>query len=163
MGRLLGGLRSKKLEANTVLSLTNVRTIETVATEEGYAAKNDLSFGGGGFFAVAGVAGGAYANTDIGRIVTLSFIQAYSRMVGQLGLVAPGSTGTAEASPIKTYTAQGPVSMRAGASASARAVRTLPPGSTVYPTGQKSGLWWEVADENDNVGWVLATRLAPTQ
>jgi hypothetical protein len=38
-----------------------------------------------------------------------------------------------------------------------------PPGSIVYPTGPQSGLWWEAADENDNVGWVLKTRLAPSQ
>jgi hypothetical protein len=38
----------------------------------------------------------------------------------------------------------------------------LPPGAIVYPTGAKNGLWWEVADENDNVGWVLNTKLAPS-
>ena len=42
-------------------------------------------------------------------------------------------------------------------------IRTLPAGAIVYPTGNKNGLWWEVADENDNVGWVLNTRLAPSQ
>ena len=42
-------------------------------------------------------------------------------------------------------------------------VRTLPAGAIVYPTGPKNGLWWEVADENDNVGWVLNTKLAPSQ
>jgi hypothetical protein len=25
---------------------------------------------------------------------------------------------------------------------------------------RQEGLWWEVADENDNVGWVLNTKLA---
>ena len=34
-GALAGGLRSKKMEANTVLSITNVRTTETIATAEG--------------------------------------------------------------------------------------------------------------------------------
>jgi curli biogenesis system outer membrane secretion channel CsgG len=163
VGALLGGLKSKKMEANTVLSLTNVRTTETIATEEGYAAKNNLSFGVGGFFAVAGAVGGGYDNTDIGRIVTLSFIQAYSKMVTNLGLLQPGSEGTAEAAPSRTYTAQGPVAMRATASAKGRLIRTLPAGSAVYLTGKKAGLWWEVSDENDNTGWVLNTRLAPSQ
>ena len=45
-GGLAGGLSSKKMEANTVLSLTNVRTTETIAVQDGYAAKNSLSFGG---------------------------------------------------------------------------------------------------------------------
>ncbi|WP_298674527.1 CsgG/HfaB family protein [uncultured Sphingomonas sp.] len=166
-GALAGGLRSKKSEANTVLSITNVRTTETIATAEGYAAKNDMSFGGGGgtgFFG-GGIAavGGGYDNTDIGRMVTLSFIQAYSKLVTELGLVQPGQQGTAEAAPKKTYTTEGPVAMRVSALATAKAIRTLPPGAIVYPTGKQNGLWWEVADENDNVGWVLNTKLAPSR
>lgn len=163
VGGLIGGIKSRKLEANTVLSLTNVRTTETIAVEEGYAAKNNLSIGGGGFFAVAGAVGGGYDNTDLGRIITLSFIQAYTNMVNSLGLVQPGDAGTAEASPAKTYTAQGPVQLRATAAGTAKVIRTLPAGAILYPTGNKNGLWWEVADENDNVGWVLNTKLAPSR
>ena len=166
-GGLVGGIRSKKMEANVVLSITNVRTTETLATEDGYAAKNSLSFGGGGgvFAGMAGggVVGGGYDNTDIGRIVTLAFIQAYAKLVNGLGYVNPGDVGTAEAAPAKTFTAQGALALRTTASASGRVVRTLPPGSVVYPTGNKNGLWWEVADENDNVGWVINTRLAPSR
>jgi curli biogenesis system outer membrane secretion channel CsgG len=166
IGGLLGGLRTKKLEANTVLSLTNVRTTETMAVEEGYAAKKDTSFAVGGLFGAGGVGlggvGGGYENTDIGRIVTLAFIQAYSKLVTGLGLVTPGDAGTAQAAPTKTFTAQGPVAMRKTAVAAGAVIRTLPAGAIVYPTGNKNGLWWEVADENDNVGWVLNTKLAPS-
>ena len=165
-GGLAGGLSSKKMEANTVLSLTNVRTTDTIAVQDGYAAKNSLSFGGlggGGFFGGGAAAvGGGYDNTDIGRIVTLAFIQAYAKMVNDLGLVTPGDAGTAQAAPAKTFTAQTSMAMRATAAASGKVVRTLPPGAIVYPTGVKNGLWWEVADENDNVGWVLNTKLAPS-
>ena len=166
LGGVLGSVRSRKLEANTILSLTNVRTTETIATEDGYAAKNDVSFGGGagvGFLGgAAGAVGGGYENTDMGRIVTLAFIQAYAKMVTSLNLVQPGSAGTAEAAPTKTFTTMGPVPMRRTATAGGAVVRTLPPGAIVYPTGKKDGLFWEVADENDNVGWVLNTRLAPS-
>jgi len=167
IGGLLGGFRSKKAEANTVLSLTNVRTTETIAVEDGYAAKKDVGFAVGGLFGAGGVGaggiGGGYDNTDIGRVVTLSFIQAYSKMVTSLGLLNPGDAGTAEAAPAKTFTAQGPLALRSGASAAGRVLRTLPTGAIVYPTGNKNGLWWEVADENDNVGWVLNTKLAPSR
>ncbi|MGR6330061.1 CsgG/HfaB family protein [Sphingomonas sp. XXL09] len=162
IGGLLGGIKSKKLEANTVLSLTNVRTTETLATEEGYAAKKDLSFGASGFAGLAGGIGGGYDNTDIGRVITLSFIQAYGKLVTSLGLVKPGDAGTAQAAPAKTFTVQAALTLHASASASAKTLRTLPQGTIVYPTGNKDGLWWEVADENDNVGWVLNTKLAPT-
>ena len=167
IGGIVGGMRSRKMEANVVLSITNVRTTETLATEDGYAAKNSLSFGGGGgvFAGVAGggAVGGGYDNTDIGRIVTLAFIQAYAKLVNDLGYIGAGDTGTAEAAPAKTFTAQGALALRSSASASGRVLRTLPPGSVVYPTGNKNGLWWEVADENDNVGWVINTKLAPSR
>ncbi|MDB5701732.1 MAG: hypothetical protein JWL66_1931 [Sphingomonadales bacterium] len=166
-GGLVGGIGSKKMEANTVLSLTNVRTTETIAVQDGYAVKNSLSFGGGGgmgfFGGGAAAVGGGYDNTDIGRIVTLAFIQAYSKMVMDLGLVRPGDAGTAQAAPTKTYTAMGPVTMRATAVAGGRIVRAVPPGTILYPTGRKEGLFWEVSDENDNVGWVLNTKLSPSQ
>jgi len=165
-GGLIGGIRSKKLEANTVLTITNVRTTEQLAAVEGYAAKNDISFGGGGgifggSFGAAGV-GGGYDNTDIGRIVTLAFLDAYSKLVTELGGVQAGSTGTAEASPTKTFTANAPATMRATPSPKGRVVRALSPGAVVYPTGKQSGMWWEVADENDNVGWVLNTKFTPS-
>lgn len=166
LGGLIGGIRSRKLEANTVLSVTNVRTTETIATVEGYAAKNDVGFGaGGGFFGGigAGAVGGGYDSTDIGRIVTLAFIDAYSKLVTELGGVQPGAEGTAEASPTKSYVTIAPSTMRKTAAASGAIIRTLPPGATVYPTGTKDGLWWEVADENDNVGWMLNTKLEPAR
>src|SRR5205085_1259009 len=119
-----GEISTRKMEANTVLSLTNVRTTETIAVQDGYAAKNSISFGGGGggFWGAGGAAlvGGGYDSTDIGRIVTLAFIQAYGKMVTDLGLVTAGSAGTAEASPTRTFTAQEPVAMRVSAAAGAK-------------------------------------------
>jgi curli biogenesis system outer membrane secretion channel CsgG len=166
-GALAGGIGSHKMEANTVLSLTNVRTTETIQTEEGYAAKNSLTFGAGGgvgfFGGGVGAVGGGYDNTDIGRIVTLAFIQAYSKMVTDLGLVQPGQAGTAEAAPKKTFTTMGPVALHRAGVATSPTIRTLPPGAILYPTGNQAGLWWEVADENDNVGWVLNTKLEPSR
>ena len=165
LGGLLGGIRTKKLDANTVLSLTNVRTTESIAVVDGYAVKKDTTFGVGGIFGAGNVGGGGvgggYESTDIGRVVTLSFIQAYSKMVTDLGLVSAGSAGTAEASPVKIFSALAPLALRKTAAAGGAVIRTLAVGSIVYPTGNKVGLFWEVADENDNVGWVLNTKLAP--
>ncbi len=165
-GGLIGGIKTRKLEANTVLSLTNVRTTETIAVTDGYAVKNDLgwSAGGaaGGFGGFGGAVGGGYEDTDTGRIVTLAFVQAYSKMVNELGLVS-NQGSAAQAAPSKTFIATAPVNMRRIADAKGALIRALPPGSIVYPTGQKNGLWWEVADENDNVGWVLNTKLEPSR
>ncbi len=40
-------------------------------------------------------------------------------------------------------------------------VRALPVGLRLYPTGNREGVWWEVMDDNDNLGWVQNERLAP--
>lgn len=166
VGGLVGGIKTRKLEANTVLSLTNVRTTETVAVQEGYAVKNDVSFGAGGglggWGGFGGVVGGGYEDTDTGRIVTLAFIQAYTKMVTDLGLLEQGGSAAA-AAPSKSFTATAPLNLRKAAKPDAPVIRTLNAGAIVYPTGAKEGLWWEVADENDNVGWVLNTKLEPSR
>jgi hypothetical protein len=162
-GGLIGGIKTKKLEANTVLSLTNVRTTETVAVQEGYAAKNDIGFGLGGAIGFGGAVGGGYEDTEIGRIITLSFINSYTKLVTDLGLVSATTASAAAAAPSKTFTAIRVTNMRATAAAGGKLIRALPAGAIVYPTGEKNGLWWEVSDENDNVGWVLNTGLEPSR
>lgn len=157
-GGLAGGVRTKKVEANTVLSITNVRTTETVATTEGYAAKRDLNFAGGGALGGLGAVGGGYDNTEVGRVATLSFIQAYAKLVTELGAVAPSGQPTMGGA-IRSYIAERSIALRATASTAARVIRTLPGGAAVYRTGRAAGPWWEVADERDNVGWVLNTGL----
>lgn len=161
-GALIGGIKTKKVEANTQLSLTNVRTTETMSVQEGYAVKNDVSWGaGGGGLGWGGVVGGGYEDTDIGRVVTLAFINAYSKMVGDLGVL--GDAPAAAAAPQKTFTTLRATNLRATPAAAGKLIRALDPGMSVYPTGNKQDAWWEVADENDNVGWVLNTALAPAK
>ncbi|WP_421738656.1 SH3 domain-containing protein [Caulobacter sp.] len=162
VGGLVGGIKTKKLEANTVLSLTNVRTTETVAVQEGYAVKNDIGWGVGGGIGFAGAVGGGYEDTEIGRIVTLSFINSYTKLVTDLGLLS-SDVPAAQAAPSKTFVATRVVNLRATPVAGGKLLRALPAGSIVYPTGKKQDMWWEVADENDNVGWVLNAGLEPAK
>ena len=88
IGGLAGGISVKKGEANVTLSVVNARTTEETAVE-GYFRKRDLSWAGGtgagwwGGFAGAGVAG--YQNTEIGQIIVLAYLDAYIKMVTQLG------------------------------------------------------------------------------
>ena len=158
-GALVGGLRTRNMEANTVLSLTSVRTSETVAVTEGYASRSNMSWGvGAGGFGAGALGGGAYENTEIGRIVAGSFIQAYTDMVTQLGGL---SGNAAQDAPIRTYTVQQTSTMRSTPDSGGTVVRSLPIGLRLYPTGKREGAWWEVIDDNDNVGWVQNERLAP--
>ncbi|OCC24069.1 penicillin-binding protein activator LpoB [Croceicoccus estronivorus] len=90
IGAIAGGINIKKGEANTTLSLVNTRTTVEEALTEGYARKSDLSWGGGGggLFGggvFAGAAGGGYQDTKIGQIIVLSYLDAYTQLVGQLG------------------------------------------------------------------------------
>ncbi|MEH6757624.1 MAG: CsgG/HfaB family protein [Parasphingorhabdus sp.] len=88
-GGLMGGLKVNKKEANVTLSLVNVRTTEMERITEGYSRTSDVSFGGGGggFFGgvLAGAAGGGYTDTQIGRVMALAYLDAYTKMVTQLG------------------------------------------------------------------------------
>jgi curli biogenesis system outer membrane secretion channel CsgG len=92
VGALAGGINVKKGEANVTLSLVNARTTEEEALTEGYFRKRDLSFavGGGagwwGGFAAAG--GSGYENTEIGQIIVLAYLDAYRKLVTQLGGVS---------------------------------------------------------------------------
>ena len=89
VGAIAGGINVKKGEANVTLSLVNARMTEEEALTEGYFRKRDLSFavgGGGGWwggFAAAG--GGGYENTEIGQIIVLAYLDAYKKLVTQLG------------------------------------------------------------------------------
>lgn len=89
VGGIVGGINVKKGEANVTLSVVNARTTEEEALVEGYARKKDISWGAGGGggwwggFAAAGA--GGYQNTEIGQVIVLAYLDAYIRLVTQLG------------------------------------------------------------------------------
>jgi hypothetical protein len=159
-GALAGGIKTSKVEAQTVLSVMNVRTSEVEATVEGFAKKTDLSFGGGGFIGWGGAGGGAYESTEVGKVVGLAFLDAYRQLVGQMGGLPDSASAAA---PQKAFTVRSAVDLKRSPSASGSTVRKLDPGMMVYPTGAKEGMWWEVSDENDNSGWVLNDKLEPAK
>lgn len=161
VGGLIGGVKTKRAEAQTVLTLMNVRTSEVQATAEGSASKKDVAFGAGGGYGWAGVAGGGYENTEIGKVVTYAFIDAYRQIVGQLGGLPDDA---AAAAPKQSFVVSASsVEMKRSPAASSSKVRSLEKGDIVYPTGAKEGMWWEVEDENGNVGWIENDKLKPAK
>ena len=89
IGRMASGINTRRSEANVTLSIVNARTTEEEALTEGFARKSDLSFnasgalwGSGGF---GGVSGGGYENTEIGQVIVLAYLDAYTQLVTQLG------------------------------------------------------------------------------
>jgi len=94
VGGLAGGINVKKGEANVTLSVVNARTTEEYVVE-GYSRKKDISWGAGGAagwwggFAAAGASG--YQNTEIGQVIVLAYLDAYTKLVGQLGGIPQGA------------------------------------------------------------------------
>ncbi len=88
VGGIVGGINVKKGEANVTLSVVDARTTEEMVVE-GYARKKDISWGAGGgggwWGGFAAVGGHGYQNTEIGQVIVLAYLDAYTKLVGQLG------------------------------------------------------------------------------
>ena len=159
-GAILGGLNFKKKTADVVLTVTDVRSTEQVAMAEGNAKKTDIGWGasgglfGGSGLGAAGVSG--YANTELGQVITLAYLQAYTDLIAQLGGL-PDNASAASAQQAVTVTK--PARLLANAKGTGKAVRDLDPGMMLYPTGNTDGMMWEVEDELGNKGWVNSTMI----
>jgi hypothetical protein len=92
VGAVAGGIKLNKGEASVTLSLVDNRSMEESVTQ-GYARKTDVSWGAGGGagwwggFAAAG--GYGYQDTAIGQVIVLAYLDAYKKLVMQLGGVSP--------------------------------------------------------------------------
>jgi curli biogenesis system outer membrane secretion channel CsgG len=165
-GALAGSIHTKKAEAQALITLVDARTTEQLYVAEGAAQKTDVSFGaGGGGWGPSGfaaLAGGGYSNTDIGKVITAAYFNAYIDLVHYMQSSAAPEAGSASANAgSQAYTVKSPIALRGSPSPQANAVRSFQPGDLVYPTGQKNGIWWEVDDENGNRGWVTSTAISP--
>lgn len=153
-GALLGGLDVKKRSANVVLNVVNNKSSEEFVTE-GRATKTDVGFGaGGGIFAGGFLGGGGasgYADTEIGQVVALAYLDAFTKLVGDLGGMEAAVGGEA---PQKAVVMKNPGRMFAGPALNAKVIKPLDGGAMLYPTGQKQGGFWEVTDELGTKGWV---------
>ena len=123
---------------------------------EGSARKTDIGWGAsGGLFSGGFGAAGGYANTEIGQIITMAYLEAYTDLVTELGGM-PANASAAGApqavtvnKPARLFTTP----------AGVKVVRSLEVGMMLYPTGTKDGVMWEVEDELGNKGWVSSTLL----
>jgi curli biogenesis system outer membrane secretion channel CsgG len=154
-GAVLGGISLKKKTADVVLTVTDVRSSEQVALSEGHGSKTDLGWGaGGGFFAGgAFAAGGAtgYADTEIGQVISLAYLQAYTDMIAKFAELPESAK---EENAQQAVTMGKPGRMYTTSSPKSAVLRPLDAGMMLYPTGQKEGMMWEVEDELGNKGWV---------
>ena len=154
-GQLVAALKINAKTADVVLTVTDVRSSEQVAMVEGHGEKNDIGFGGSGQMWGSGGVGGAglggYTNTTVGQVITMAYLDAYTKLVEELGGM-PGNASAANSRQSGTLRVRSP--LLATASGKGKVVRSLDAGMTVYPAGEKQGLMWEVEDEHGNRGWV---------
>jgi curli biogenesis system outer membrane secretion channel CsgG len=156
-GAVLGGISLKSKTADVVLTLTDVRSTEQVALVKGHAKKTDLGWGAaGGLFAGGFAAAGAssYANTEIGQVVAMAYVDALAKLVAEV----KSNTPDAKADNVsQSVTMAKPGRMYEKPDTKATVVRDLDAGTMLYPTGEKEGIWWKVSDELGNEGWVPST------
>jgi curli biogenesis system outer membrane secretion channel CsgG len=160
IGAVVGGISLKSKTADVVLTLTDVRSTEQVALEQGHAKKTDMGWlggGGAGFFG-GFAAGGAssYANTEIGQVVATAYLDAYNKLINDVKSAAPD----AKADNVQqAVTMSKPGKLYTSPDLKSKPVRDLDAGMQLYPTGDKQGVWWKVNDELGNEGWVVSTQL----
>ena len=92
VGGLIGGLgfQQKTLEAQTLLTLTSVKTGIQVAVASGQARKKDIGvlFGGLSDLGV-GALGGTYAASDMGKITTLALLDGFRKLTAGAQIAIP--------------------------------------------------------------------------
>jgi curli biogenesis system outer membrane secretion channel CsgG len=161
VGALVSNINISSKTADVVLTITNVRTSEQQAMEEGHGSKTDVGLGFGGGWGGWGGFGGAgisnYQNTAIGQVVVLAYIEAYTKLVGDLGGLSAQASADA---PSQSVTMSRAGRLYTTASEKSKVVRPLDAGMMLYPTGNKQGVWWEVKDELGNQGWVSSLSFA---
>ena len=160
VGAVVSGISIHSSTADVVLTVTDVRSSEQVAMDEGHGSKSDVGFGvgGGGWWGggVGGLGVDNYQHTEIGQVVTLAYIDAYTKLVTELGGISDNASATNEQQAV-TMAKPGHLYERDGGKG--KVVRKLDAGMMLYPTGTKDGVWWEVKDELGNQGWVSSLLL----
>ena len=154
-GAIISGINVSKKTAAVVLTITDGRSTAQVAMTEGHSSKTDVGFGVAGGWGSWGGFGGvgvsSYTNTEIGQVVILAYIDAYTQMVSQLGGISDNASAD---NSRQAVTMVKPGHMYKGPSPKSGIVRSLSAGMMLYPDGNKDGIWWEVSDELGNKGWV---------
>jgi len=160
-GAIASHINISSKTADVVLTVTNVRTSEQQAIAEGHGSKTDVGLGFGGGWGGWGGFGGAgisnYQNTAIGQVVVLAYIDAYTRLVSDLGGLSENAKADA---PAQAVTLARAGVMRATPAEKGKVLKPLDAGTILYPTGNKEGVWVEVADEVGNKGWVSQLSIA---
>lgn len=177
-GAVAGGLRFTS--AQSVLTVTDVRSGLQVSAAQGTATARDMDLGGALFGWGGGVGGamglGGYSNTPEGKVISAALMDAYNNVVRTVRGMPPlpsianlhspqtpapsaaASAGRSGPSAGGRYRVTGNLNMREGPGAQNPVVGQLRPGTVVTSTGSVNGEWWEI-QSGEMYGWVLSRSL----
>jgi curli biogenesis system outer membrane secretion channel CsgG len=159
-GAVLGGLKFSSKTADVTLSLINVRSSDADIIVRGSAKNMDMGWAaGGGTVGESGLGAlgaGGYTNTEVGKVIMTAYLDAYIKLVQQLGGLPADPVA---AGPKQAYSATSLLKMHEGPSVKDRVVGSVAAGALLYPTGNEAQGWVEVQDEMDNKGWVPKSHL----
>jgi hypothetical protein len=164
VGRVVGGINTKTQTADVVLHVTDMRSSEMVAVKSGHGKKTDIGYRASGALwgrSGLGAAGvGGYANTEMGQVIALAYLDAYIDMIIEFGDLPESASANAELQSMEVIK---PARMYTAPDDNSEVVRTLEVGMWLYPTGEREGVWREVEDELGNIGWVSSTVIQLTR
>src|SRR5439155_1318523 len=84
---------------------------EQLYVAEGVAQKTDIGFelggGGGGWGGFGAAAGGGYGNTEIGKVITAAYFNAFVDLVGYLQHNAPSGAQVKQAAGVQAFARTG--------------------------------------------------------
>lgn len=153
-GVVAGGVSLKSKTADVVLTLTDIRSTEQVALEQGHYKKTDLGWAGGGagfFGAFAAAGASSYSNTEIGQVIAIAYLDAYNKLVNDVKSMDHDAKADNVQQAVRMTK---PGKLYEQPDNKSKVVKDLDPGTMLYPTGDKKNIWWKVNDELGNEGWV---------
>lgn len=153
---MLGGLGGSRRTVAAGLTVVSPANGQPLAAGNGVVRSSSLSFrGSGGGWARGMAETTGYADSRDGQKLTEAFIIAFNEVVAQsAALAAAPQPGALEPAPAADAVVAIDTVMRADGAADAAEVRNLRAGTELVPTGNRSGLWLEVADNFGTKGWV---------
>ncbi len=150
---MFGGLGGKKKTVAAGIKMISPANGQALAASTGSVKKSTISLGGAGGW-VAGAQAAGYDSKN-GKMLTEAFMIAFNAIVAQKAALsaaplAVGETPTA----MQEATVAVDTQMLAEAKAGSKSLRKLRAGTTLQPTGNRSGLYVEADDGYGTTGWV---------
>ncbi len=143
----------KFTSAQTMLTVTDVRSGLQISSGQGTATATDIGFGAGLFGASAGGMLGAYGNTPEGKVVTAALLDAYNNVVQSVRAMPPLASVSAQQQREQRWVVNGNMALRSGPSTDSGRLGSLSSGTEINPTGREMNGWAEVKAA-DFVGWL---------